>query len=387
MYAGRFYAFTIEGDILTFNWDRLIDHLPFDQELRVPLEYAFQKSNLLYLESSLRDPDVKRIMFSKFSHLAEMSIQLNDQQLIKASVSKQRSPFEFPHSDSTIYREAIYIVSQSGVFRATCNKKTRYGISTKVEKYWDASVFQLAASYDRLALAAGDEGLFELAVGGAHILRNDPKLIAAKRCTSCSWAFHSIYGSSHESTGFLADYDRDRKGRSFIPNIDEKGRWLRKIIPSDDIFHEHGFSWAAQDRICLANNGEVKVNSYAPFQTDKRIESLGTIEVLQSRHGRVIAGAVALFGTIIEYENVLVVCLSDGTIWKTDEEIVSWRVFPRSRNYENQLHIIYDDRLEVLSFNNDYFVDQKRKIAGITYINREASRWKHQIEYNPSASS
>lgn len=35
--------------------------------------------------------------------------------------------------------------------------------------------------------------------------------------------------------------------------------------------------------------------------------------------------------------------------------------------FKNQLHVIYEDRLEILSFNHDYFVDQEAKLSGITY--------------------
>ena len=45
-------------------------------------------------------------------------------------------------------------------------------------------------------------------------------------------------------------------------------------------------------------------------------------------------------------------------------EPVRWRIFPRSTNFTNQLHIIYDDRIEILSFVHDYFVNQKSKLAG-----------------------
>jgi hypothetical protein len=47
-------------------------------------------------------------------------------------------------------------------------------------------------------------------------------------------------------------------------------------------------------------------------------------------------------------------------------EPVNWRVFPRSKHYANHLHVVYDDRLEVWSFNHDYFLDQKKKRLGIT---------------------
>jgi len=51
-------------------------------------------------------------------------------------------------------------------------------------------------------------------------------------------------------------------------------------------------------------------------------------------------------------------------------EPVNWRIFPRSKHYENQLHIIYNDRLEIISFNHDYFVNQNEKWAGIEVFRR-----------------
>ena len=37
---------------------------------------------------------------------------------------------------------------------------------------------------------------------------------------------------------------------------------------------------------------------------------------------------------------------------------------PALEHYSNQLHIIYDDRLEIISFVHDYFVDQTSKLSG-----------------------
>lgn len=46
------------------------------------------------------------------------------------------------------------------------------------------------------------------------------------------------------------------------------------------------------------------------------------------------------------------------------EEVVKWRVYPRSIQYTNQLHVIYNDRMEILSFNDDYFENQEKKLFG-----------------------
>jgi hypothetical protein len=64
-------------------------------------------------------------------------------------------------------------------------------------------------------------------------------------------------------------------------------------------------------------------------------------------------------------ERSLVIALSNGEFMTVEGEPVRWRVFPRSTNFTNQLHIIYDDRIEILSFVHDYLVKQEDKLAGI----------------------
>jgi hypothetical protein len=52
-------------------------------------------------------------------------------------------------------------------------------------------------------------------------------------------------------------------------------------------------------------------------------------------------------------------------------EPTNWRVFPRSRDYRNHLHIIYEDHVEIVIFTHDYFIDQHTKLAGIEVSSSE----------------
>lgn len=38
-----------------------------------------------------------------------------------------------------------------------------------------------------------------------------------------------------------------------------------------------------------------------------------------------------------------------------------------------QFHVILDDWIEIYSFNNDYFVDQREKIAGMEYAGNKVT--------------
>ena len=78
---------------------------------------------------------------------------------------------------------------------------------------------------------------------------------------------------------------------------------------------------------------------------------------------------------MVETKNKLYVLLSTGeeiyTVKKNQEDIIRWRVFPRSTCYVNQLHVIYNNRIEIISFNDDYFVNQKNKKFGNMFFNNK----------------
>jgi hypothetical protein len=104
-----------------------------------------------------------------------------------------------------------------------------------------------------------------------------------------------------------------------------------------------------------------------PLMDDATLQNLGEIEMAEWK-GDVISGAVTLFGIVIECEHAMVVVQSDGNVTTIAGEPINWRVFPRSKHYENQLHLIYEDRLDIYSFNQDYLVSQSGKRLGFTYF-------------------
>ncbi|MCY1458289.1 hypothetical protein D9M71_756600 [compost metagenome] len=63
-------------------------------------------------------------------------------------------------------------------------------------------------------------------------------------------------------------------------------------------------------------------------------------------------------------EDRIMVLRSDGFSEVFNGTPIHWRVFPRSEHYSNQLHIVYEDALEIISFTHDYFVDQDKKMFG-----------------------
>ncbi len=55
---------------------------------------------------------------------------------------------------------------------------------------------------------------------------------------------------------------------------------------------------------------------------------------------------------------------SDGALFEINEPITRWRVFNRSVNYENHLHVILDDSLCIYGFLHDYMRNDRDKVMG-----------------------
>jgi hypothetical protein len=205
-----------------------------------------------------------------------------------------------------------------------------------------------------------------------HVL-NKEKQIAQQPCSSCEWSFESVLGWS-DSTAFLASFiDADD------PITKKKTRVFSRLVESKEMFPDaiedsDARVWGCREKVYRVSDGEVRVADFSPAEekkskvgvttkTKEKFEDRGSYQI-DSSNQPVVAMGTAPFGTIIEFPDRLIVQRSDGGTQLYVGELVHWRVFPRSENYSNQLHLIYEDRIDIVSFVHDYFVDQKAKLSG-----------------------
>ena len=381
IYRGRLHLFGMEGDILTLDWDALIGKLRVRDDLKLAARSAFQRSDFLYGVAStgiFRDAEIRRIISHRFHDLSQVPLEPSRQEIDRTALGRQDNLFPFPHADSEIYNRQLYVSSRAGVFAANCGGSTKYPVSTSIARLSEMPVSAVRASYRSLALAAGEEGLWQYDLDDFRDGSRTER-VASQHCSECQWAFHSIYGSSSTGAGVLASYLKRREQAEWSER-EEWRRTLDRVIPDSEIFAgfddpDGEYSWAAQDKICQAANGSIRVAKYEPWNEKSPLRRLGVLQL--DRHGEAVVSAkVALFGTVVELDSGLIVICSDETMLDICDEPVSWRVFPRSRHYENHLHVIHDDRLEVFSFNHDYLVDQQSKVSGIS-LGKRASRVSH----------
>jgi hypothetical protein len=255
-----------------------------------------------------------------------------------------------------------------GLFTASCGKRTLKPVSTRTERVWDGVTTGISASTYGIAIAAGSDGLWEVPRHDSSAAR--PVLVSEGHASSCEWTYWSIYASSHASGGYLADYTRRDRHPDEIENYGtypEKERAFHGVFDGADIFGTKAtYTWGTKDKFCGATRARISVRQYKPWlEGDARVISLGHVDdALVGKLGELVSAKTASFGVVLEYDDTLLVVDSTNEDHHLPGAPVNWRVFPRSKRYENHLHVVRTDCIEIISFNHDYFVDQKSKVLG-----------------------
>jgi hypothetical protein len=389
IYRNRLYFWYMDGSVGVYRWDDIISSIFSDKIDDLIVKSAFIEGNLLYksnYQPIFDDIDIKNLLLEKIRRISELNLIISSQDLKKFEYSRQDNIADDLPTDTEIYNNTLFINTDSDLISTAVHRKqTKYGISTRYKKLWDCPVLSISASKNTLAMAAGDEGAFELHLNqysygteslGLEEVEHQIYKISDRHSSLVNWAFASLYISSYISSGFLAAFGWSGNQNNNIKSIN---RGFKKIISDADLFDKSGFSWGCQEKIYLANCNTIDVIRYTQSKIDNVDNSaFSSLESLSKDaiSGRVISAGTTYFGVIIECDESLTILCSDQEIITFDEPVVRWRVYPRSLRYANHLHIIYDDRLEIYSFNHDYFVKQEDKIAGIQYqVNRKKNNF------------
>lgn len=388
IYSGRLYLFEMDRSVRTLNWDKLPELLRVPRSLMLALQCGFFRSDYLYAPDFnliFSDADIQATLLAKFENLASRTLQVDYADLSSLLVLQQDNPFPFPHTSSQVYNNQIFVASHRGVYRSSIIKKNKFPIVKRPHKIADNRTLGISLSYGTVAMACGDDGLWRVTADS-----NNPHMIGAFHCNACDWNYNSIFASSAKTGGALASYKPNGKidqisskfdsndiGEDFEDSLKllRSPRYIRPLkepnkptfYSEDSIFQKSGYAWGVKDKICLARTDEINIVRYTPWDEDQKLfESLESFGIEPS-FGPVVSATTAAFGIIVEFDKGLIVYQSDGAILKLPGEPVNWRAWPRAKHYGNQLHLIYEDRLEILSFNHDYFVDQKTKSRGIRH--------------------
>lgn len=397
IYRGRLYLWTFDGVLKVYKWNDIVHSLTKKETDKIAMTFCFLDGNYLYKSSLIelfKDTDFKNLLLSKFSQIQKPDYQLSEKQLEQFLFGEQETPTGILPTDTEIYSNKLYIIHEQGLFSGSAHraKSEKFPVSSRPSKLWDCNLLSIKANkYPQLALSGGDEGLFELNMANnlpsnlERVEKRTPIFHISKNHSSFSnYSYLNIYNTSLVENSFLAMF---KWNLSTDKNQNEKPlRDYDNQISDHEIFStknkRHFISWGIEDKLYKAIDGGfeiIKYNNYANEEKgEKKFERLTTVD-LDAWKGEVINGGTAYFGNIVECENALVIIQSDGVVLTIPGPITRWRVYPRSMNYENHLHVILDDSIEIYSFNHDYFLNQEDKKIGIQFTTE-----KHRRRYRTS---
>ncbi|MFN7704043.1 MAG: hypothetical protein ACK5OS_05415 [Chryseotalea sp.] len=405
IYRGRLYLWTFNGDLRVYNWNDLVRSFIKRDNDKIAFTFCFLDGNYLYKSSLIelfKDNEFKNLLQEKFHAIENGNYELTEEQLSKFIIGQQQTPTGILPTDTEIYGNNLYFIHEQGLFSGTVHRERskKYPVSSRPNKLWDCNLLSIRANkYPQLALSGGDEGLYELNMASSlpsnlkQIEKYAPIFqISHNHSSFCNYSYLNIYNSSLVDNSFLALF----KWNVSIDRNDKKkfNRDFDTTINDQDIFsaknNRHFVSWGIEDKIYKAIDGGfeiIKYDNYANLeQGEEKFKKLKRVS-LQAWKGEVINGGTAYFGNIVECENALVVVQSDSNYLTIPGPITKWRVYPRSLNYENHLHVILDDRIEIYSFNHDYFINQEDKNIGIKFKADKQLRMKRKSYFDDTDES
>lgn len=385
IYRGRLYLWTFDGVLNIYNWEKIVKFFIKNEKDDVAMTYSFLGGNYLYQPSLIKlfkDTDFKKMLLSKFTRIQECNFELTEVLLAQFLLGQQDTPTKTLPTDTEIYGNKLYFIHEKGLYASAAHKpvNNKYLVSTRPTKLWDCNLLSIKANkYPQLALSGADEGLFELnmAMSVADNLkqvdsRSPIFQISEEHSSFSNYSYLSIYNSSLTRNSFFDMFKWTKKNHGGYEEYSIRN--FDKSIRDQELFgvdnREHFISWGIDDKLYKATTRGFEIIRYNPFAKVEKgqlmFTPLNSIN-FDAWKGRIVNGGTTYFANIVECENALFIITSDQDVFTIEGEITRWRVYPRSRNYENHLHVILDDRIEIYSFNQDYFVNQDAKEIGIKF--------------------
>ena len=393
IYRGRLYIWTMKGSIQVYDWNKLVNCVVMPKfNVRLPFVFSFMEGNFLYNKKVayiFGEDNYRSLLLDQYNSLVDKKIVISIDELASAMIKELEMPFGELPTDTEVFANNVYFALDSGIYRRVLNSgKSESPIGPKDTKLWDCRILSLRANkFPQIALSAGSEGLFELNLVKDEAIRpkaleniEDTKvyMISQKPSSFSNYSFLSVFSSSYVDESFMAlfnwkplrsedSYEYGNKKVKVYRDFDE----LKAASAIFGVNYDSDICWGIEDKIYQIK-GDVlnilKFNNAADSENgESYYKELRSVK-LPSGIGTPISAGASFFGIVLEFTKGVLVLRSDGAITKIPDEVIRWRVYPRSKNYLNHLHLLYDDRMEIYSFNHDSLVNQSSKRIGIEYV-------------------
>lgn len=242
-------------------------------------------------------------------------------------------------SDINVYSNKLYVSSEKGLSAWDLDYRTG-GLSGEIKIYGEMSFTISPNSFGRLAFAAGKEGVFTFVPVSKFAVSRDVKQIISGSCLDLDWQSTLLSASMENGVveaAFVemplkAEFDKEKDFFSAVKEV-------KKNKPQLNCRKEIQSSWIGGDKkYSFFNSGVLEVQHFSRDEP-KVINTFALNE-------KVLRARTAAFGTVVETEEKLYALVGTSK-QELAVESIGWRVFPRAKNYANQLHVIHEERIEI----------------------------------------
>ncbi|MDG6774617.1 hypothetical protein QCB45_09750 [Thiomicrorhabdus sp. ZW0627] len=335
IYSGVLFLVDMDFKLNSYSWDRVVN-------LALGNKFRIGNSDLRkYLLNSSRNK-IKEKFNGRRYFITKRDLQKANERSIYIGV--------WP-SDINLYRNTIYIASEAGV--NTIHIKWEMGNLTEYKsnvKIWDCPSFRISPnSFYRLAIASGQEGLVTVIPQKKYVEDKDVKVRVKSVCTDCDWYKNRLVANTVGGVSVL-DFEPIPDIKDYENHIEEYWRIVNQVKLEDPL----------QGNIKKIDNKTV-VNSWFGgnkefFLTEDMTIAFRTLNpdqqnnktlMYQIEEDSIVTARTATFGTVVETKDTLKLIGQENGFHTLDNDFVTWRVFPRSKYYANQIHIIKDKSIVI----------------------------------------
>lgn len=301
------------------------------------------------------------LLICNWKKLKELNIsEISENDLEKYSISRYSLQMQDLNSDICIANKKIYLSNNYGLFLKQIDS-IEDGNFEKILDYQSFSLTTNGLGY--VTMSCGNEGLFELGPNifdskGKWIKDVDKKIfkISSNHSTMCNYYGDKLYNFSYTDDAEFYYFDQINTFKKNNPQkFSEKEIFNQNQIRDiyDTNLKEKKISWFHDNKIYrIINNRQIEVVKLKKEENFIIFEP-SYIMNFQSWKGKILTGISSKFGVIVECENALVVSFEENNFLNIAGEITKYRTYPNSKAYQNHLHVVLDDRIEIYQFYNN----------------------------------
>jgi|GEM_PF-3743972 len=351
IYSGVLFTVDTNGILCSYSWRNLVDSY-----FRLYSSYSNFHKKILDCrnENNLKIEENITIFF--------------DKEFLEKNQKGTCCDLDVWNTDLDVKDNILYISSERGLVSLPFLEEWDNGKVMKFNQLiplWkEAKVFGLSTgSWGRTILAAGDNGALEIMNDGVEQLqkigfhKNKEKVIDNNICLDCEWSSNStlaiLDGLNSKAMYMFDSIDSDSRfkknnnsnqNRITEDDIKKIANILNKETAKDISKKEIQHSWFEGSRLYAVDSN----NKRFYFKAGSWVEVKGW-ELDESDAVLKLKNITA--GKFIETESDALFRVVNGKKELLSEDFTSWRVFPRSKSYQDRIHVVNDEYLQIKIFN------------------------------------